>query len=98
MNRGERAETIIAMERLARAVNDEEVFDLWLGIGIPDGEIDLDSDYSQTANQIGSDDYWMDDDNFADLMDTFLVIMKGAKKSGGLYVDGVVSSRREYGH
>lgn len=36
-----------------------------------------------------------EDAHFADLMQRFLNIMSGAKKSGGLYCDGVVSELEE---
>ena len=35
------------------------------------------------------------DAEFADLMDTFLHVMKNAHADGGLYVDGVVSKSSE---
>ena len=34
---------------------------------------------------------YIEDENFADLMDTFLWCMREARKSGGLYCDNVVS-------
>lgn len=82
----ERAKMVLAMEYIARQVNDEEVFEEWLLDGVADGEIEYGS-----FDIASVDDYWLEDDNFAGLMDTFLRLMKGAKKSGGLYCGNVVS-------
>ena len=79
-----RAELIKAMELLARAVNDETVFETWLLEGVADGDI--------TGNVEDDEiEYYAEDKTFADLMDTFLNVMADAKKSGGLYFDGIVS-------
>lgn len=86
MNTKERIAVVRAMELLARSVKDEEVFEDWLYNGVADGDID--------ENTIDEDliDYVDNDAYFADLMRTFLVLMYNARKSGGLYVDEVVSS------
>lgn len=84
MNTNKRIELVKAMEMLARAVNDELVFELWLSLGVADGDI--------TENSVADDiEYYTDDETFADLMDTFLAVMYNARKSGGLYFDGIVS-------
>lgn len=84
MNVYKRIEMVKAMEKLARAINDESVFETWLQIGVADGDI--------TGNSETDDiEYYTDDETFADLMDTFLLIMENARKSGGLYYDGIVS-------
>lgn len=83
-NKTERFEMLKAMELIARSVNDEEVFTLWLNCGIADGDIDE----STTLEDL---EYYMEDDIYADIMDTFLLLMKRAYKSGGLYSDRVVS-------
>lgn len=81
----ERCDLVRAMEMLARAVNDELVFEEWLINGVADGDIEKGTEDDEL-------DYNVNDDAvFADLMNTFLHIMKRAYKSGGLYVDGVVS-------
>ena len=36
-------------------------------------------------------DYYIEDEHFADLMDTFTHVIARARKSGGLYCDGIVS-------
>lgn len=84
MNIYKRIEFVKAMEMLARAINDGSVFQTWLNIGVADGDI--------TENSVSDDiEYYTDNETFADLMDTFLLIMENAKKSGGLYFDGIVS-------
>lgn len=84
MNTKQRIEMVKAMEMLARAVNDENVFEMWLRIGIADGDI--------TGNSTDDDiEYYTDDETFADLMDTFLILMEKARHRGGLYFDGIIS-------
>lgn len=93
MNKIERIKMVKAMEFLARQLNDEEIFyDFWLNDGVADGDIEYgdlsvkDEDFDEWGTA-----YWIKDEEFSDLMHTFLVIMAKAKKSGGLYCDGVVS-------
>ena len=82
----ERKKLVLAMEMLARQVNDEEVFMSWLMVGVADGDI---SYGSTDIDEV--DDYYIEDDNFRDLMDTFLRLMKNAEKSGGLYCNNIVT-------
>lgn len=87
MKREERVKMVKAMEYIARQLNDEEILESWLASGVADGDIadgDLDT-YSDF------DDWYIEDQHFSDLMETFLDCMKAAKKHGGLYCDGVVS-------
>lgn len=84
MNIVERKNTVLAMERLVRSCNNEELIMGWLMCGVPDGDI---NDY--TVDEV--DDYFVDDENFAGLVGLFLRIMSQAEKDGGLYIDGVVS-------
>jgi hypothetical protein len=79
-----RANMVRAMETLARAVNDEYVFEEWLIEGVADGDIDATTEDEEL-------EYYIEDEAFAELMGTFLNVMKNAYKSGGLYVDGIVS-------
>ena len=95
MNKIERVKLIRAMEYIARQVDDEDVFEEWLMDGVDDGDIeygdlevkdiDLDDDYWNGF------EYYTDNEYFGDLMTTFLRVMVGAWKSGGLYCDGIVS-------
>lgn len=93
----ERMKMVKAMEFICRNINDEEVFETWLIMGVGDGDIKY-GDLSVPDLLIDSDEaYWyvMDDERFAELMETFLSCMKNAKKSGGLYCGGVVSHARK---
>ena len=82
----ERIQMVRAMEFVARQINDEMVFEGWLMCGVADGDIDG----SETDADLM---YYVEDDKtFAELMDTFLRVISRAKRSGGLYCDGVVSS------
>lgn len=85
--KNERIELVKAMELIARTVNDEFVFDMWLTYGIADGDITDDADDEEL-------EYYTEDENFADLMETFLDLMSKAKKSGCLYSDGIVSESK----
>lgn len=88
MNLKTRAEMVRAMETVARAVNDEEVFEAWLVMCVADGDIDDDT----TDEDL---EYYCEDETFADLMERFLDLMTKAKKNGGLYIDKVVSKYEE---
>ena len=85
MDKKTRCDAVRAMELLARAVNNENFFEEWLISGVADGDIDADTKDEDLEN------YVEDDAAFADLMETFLHVMKDAYKDGGLYIDGVVS-------
>ena len=90
MNATERIKMVKAMEFITRKINDEGVFEGWLIGGVADGDIkygDLevrDEDREDLA-------VYIEDESFADLMHTFLCVMKNASRSGGLCCDGVVS-------
>lgn len=88
MNAKERCEVVRAMETLARAVNDENVLMYWLALGVADGDINTETTDADLVDYI-------DNKTFAELMEVFLRTMERAKKSGGLYVDGVVSRLEE---
>ena len=90
MNKTERIKLVKAMEFVARQINDNDIFYEWVIDGVADGDIyygDL---------EIGVDEelleYYIDDDHFSDLMDKFIHIISKARKSGGLYCDGIVSN------
>ena len=89
MDKIERIKCVKAMEFMARQINDEEVFEEWLIDGVADGDIDA----GELDIKSGEDllDYYIQDDHFAELMDTFAHVIARARKSGGLYCDGVVS-------
>lgn len=88
MNTNKRIELVKAMEMLARAVNDERNILTWFTIGVADGDI--------TENSVTDDiEYYIEDETFAELMDTFLYVMENARRSGGLYFDGILSKEAE---
>lgn len=86
MSVDERKKMVLAMEFIARQINDEDEFMPWLSVGVADGDIE----YGSTdINEV--DEYYVRDDNFKDLMSLFLRRMCGAWESGGLYCGNVVS-------
>ena len=84
----ERKKMVLAMEYIARQVNDEEVFERWLIYGVADGDIPYGS---FDLNDV--DDYYTERENFRELMDTFLLVMRDAKVSGGLFCGSVVTEQ-----
>lgn len=85
MKLSERQKVVRAMETIARCINDEDIFEGWLRCGVADGDI------TEETTDEEVDEWYCEDDNFAELMGCFLRRMAAARKSGGLYVDGVVS-------
>lgn len=79
-----RKQMVLAMERLIRSIDNEELIQGWLMCGVPDGDI-------QRYEEDEVDEYFTEDKNYAELMGLFLRIMKRAEKDGGLYSDGVES-------
>lgn len=91
--KAERMKMVKAMEFIARQINDEDVFDRWLMVGVADGDIDYgDLDEFKDYSAL---EYYTQDSHFADLMQRFLNIISGARESGGLYCDGIVSKIEE---
>lgn len=92
MNKNERVKMVKAMEYIAHQINNEDVFEGWLVSGVADDDIDYGD---LTEEDDGSIKYYMEDEHFADLMDTFLWCMNKAYKDGGLYCDGIVSKQTD---
>ena len=90
MKESKRRKMVLAMEYIARQINDEDVFEGWLMGGVADGDIPYAS-----VDVDDVDDYYIEDEHFKDLMSCFLRRIVGAWKSGGLYCDGVVSQDKE---
>jgi len=88
MNIKERKQTVLAMENLVRSVGNEEYIESWLMCGVADGELNEFSTWEDV------DEYYIKDENFADLMTLFLKIMSYAYKDGGLYIDHVSSKEK----
>ena len=92
-NYTERIKMIKAMEFIARQINNEEIFEVWLEEGVADGDIDyadLGVDEVEDSYVL---DYYLKDENFSEIMGLFTRLMKHADRSGGLYCDGIVSGR-----
>ena len=93
-NMKDRLKMVKAMEFIARQINDEEVFEPWLVLGVADDDIEYGDLEVTTADEelLG---YYAEDDTFADLMGLFLRMMARARKNGGLYCGGISSRRIE---
>lgn len=91
MNTIERIKMVKAMEFIARQTNNEEdFFDVWLMLGVADGDIEY-GDLSVKDGDAEDLEYYIGDEEFSELMRDFLNLMWLAKREGGLYCDGVVS-------
>lgn len=94
MDREIRIKMVKAMEFIARQLNDEYIYESWAIFGVGDGDIDyadltvLDEDAEAEYLK-----YCIRDKDFSDLMELFIHLMARAKKSGGLYCDGICSER-----
>lgn len=86
-NMKERVALVRAMETVARCINDGNVISGWLMCGVADGDIT-----STTTDEEIREEYCEDDENFIELMDTFLRCMLRANKSGGLFCGDVTST------
>lgn len=84
-----RKKAVVCMEYLARQINNEDVFEGWLQCGVADGDIEYGN-----LDTSAVDDYYIEDDNFKDLMTVFLRRMYFAYKDGGLYCGEVVSGSK----
>lgn len=99
MNKVERAKMVLAMEYIARKINNEKAFASWLLMGVTDGDLSDHSDcwfnddgsFALSGFITGYFDWYTEDENFAAIMETFLYCMKKAREDGGLYCDGIVS-------
>lgn len=78
------------IKMLKANVNNESFLNGWLALGVADGDIEY-GDLSVGPDDADELEYYMEDEPFADLMDTFLRCMAHARRDGGLYCDGVVS-------
>ena len=93
----DRVKMVKAMEFIARCVNAEDLFEPWLVYGVADGDIEA-GDLNADAAKLEEDEaasYAEDPEDFAELMQLFLSIMKDAEEDGGLYCGGVVSGKKE---
>lgn len=86
----ERKLMVCAMEFIARQINDEDVFEGWLLNGVADGDIP----YGEMSCLNENLDWYIEDEDFSDLMRCFLRRMSSAYKNGGLYCGKVCSGDR----
>lgn len=83
-NYAKRADMVRAMDKLVRTVNDEDLIESWLMVGVADGDIN--------GNETDEDlEYYCEDEEFSHIMGLFLRIMKQAYNDGGLYCNGILS-------
>ncbi len=74
-----RATVLKAMDTIAKLVQNEDVFEIWLDFGIPNGTIDektMPEDLEELC----------DNESMLDIMYTFQKLIKRADKNGGLYL------------
>lgn len=90
MKSEERKKAVLAMEFLARSINDEEVLEGWLMGGVADGDIPAGSWDTEDVDLI-----YIEDSTFRDLMRCFMRRMTAAYKSGGLWIDDVLSGDKD---
>jgi len=83
----ERTKMVEAMEYICRQINDEATFDVWLALGVADGDIEYGC---FNPDDVNARAYAEDDFEFSELMATFLRRMCHAAQEGGLYCNGVV--------
>lgn len=90
INFKERVSVIRAMDTIVRSLNDERDILWWLDSGVPDGEIN--------AKTTDEELYWLvdDDESFADIMSTFVKIMRRQPVNGAMWVDNVLSKEEKY--
>jgi hypothetical protein len=90
INLKERVSVIRAMDTIVRSLNDERDILWWLDSGVPDGEINEET----TDEELG----WLvdDDESFADIMSTFIKIMRRQPVNGAMWVDNVLSKEEKY--
>lgn len=82
----ERKKMVLAMEYIARQINNEDIFESWLMIGVGDGDINYGSfDMDEV------DEAYIEDDYFREMMECFLRVMRRAAVDGGLYCGKIVT-------
>ena len=107
MEKFERKFMVICMDYIMRSLNDESLtIDSWFVSGVAVGDIDfkkLSDIMREKIDEISDFDYYIQDTEFADLMDTFLFTILEAfnkyvspeKRLAILYCDGVCSAKDE---
>lgn len=70
----QRARLLRAMDDVARSINDEDIVEIWLMGGVPDG---ADDDELECIAE--------DDEGMRDVADCFMRVVSLAKDNGGLF-------------
>lgn len=86
-----RIKMVKAMEFICAQINNEDVMETWLSLGVADGDTTPGDLSIRPGDAENLYPYFEEDDSFAKLMDLFLYVMGKARKDGGLYCDHVVS-------
>lgn len=76
---------IRAMDTLARCINDEEIFEIWLMLGVADGDCEYYDDI-----ELYEEYYEDNEENFKELVELFRNLMKDSEEDG-LYIGDVVA-------
>lgn len=85
-----RADVVRAMDIMISCINDEDIIETWLLIGVADGDIKTDTT-NKEIEELG----YTDDKTFQELMTLFLKLMDRAGIDG-LYCDRILSGHRSY--
>ena len=80
-----RAQVVKAMDMMVSCINDENIIDSWLSVGVAEGDIKADTT-DEEIEQMG----YTDDKTFGELMTLFLKLMRRAGNDG-LYCDKILS-------
>jgi hypothetical protein len=84
-----RADVVRAMDIMISCINDEDIMESWLMVGVADGDI-----RTETTNEEIEELGYTDDKTFSELMTLFLKLMSRAGNDGGLFCDGIVSGHK----
>lgn len=88
----ERMKMVCAMEYIMRHLNDEEIFcDVWLSDAVADGDLR----YGKFDYKLEDfDRFYLQDDAFKLIVDTFVYCVRAAYKSGGFYCGGITAGEK----
>lgn len=88
----ERIKMVKAMEFIVRQSNAEGNIDPWLAEGVADGDIEY-GDLEVKPDDVTDLEYYIEDENFSELMKLFLDIMHYDREDGGLFCGGEDSAQ-----
>lgn len=86
-----RIKMVKAMEFICAHINNEDILETWLSLGVADGDISYGDLEVRSHDPEMLYPYYEEDENFAQLMGLFQRVMFAAWNDGGLYCDRVVS-------